>query len=237
MGEALSQVNSTAGCNGEAMGKNSAEIQAITRKGTHTLIREAMQADTPCGHLSILLDNFAKSWRSQSMGGYGSTRWNWHNKRHAVEDCRKLPLRVIKRQLAPWQSGQVEWSRNGEVVSRIAFRVGSETSSLHLIYTITRANGEKQDVDYPIRLTTTPLPWGGLRHWFICPGARCGRRVSVLYLAPGGTYFLCRHCNRLSYRSRQEGYQDRALYGHLAGLMQDLYPGVTWRTMKKALKE
>jgi len=174
------------------------------------------------------------------MGGYGSTRWNWHNKRLAAEDCRRLPFRVFKKNLFIGWRGQVTWSRNGEVFSTIGYWVngaGESPSSLRLIYTITRVNGEKQDVDYPIRLTTTPLPWGGLRYWFICPCLGCGRRVSVLYLASGQDYFLCRHCNRLSYRSRQEGYQDRAFYKNMAGLMQDLYPGVTWQKMKEIFRE
>lgn len=174
------------------------------------------------------------------MGGYGSTRWNSHSKRRAVEDCRNLPFRVFKKYLSPGWGGQITWSREGKVISTIGYRVngaGESPSSLRLIYTITRPNGEKQDVDYPARLTTTPLPWGGFRYWYICPSIHCGRRVSVLYLAPGGTYFVCRHCNHLSYRSRQEGYQDRALYGNLAQMMQGLYPGVTWKEMKEAFQD
>lgn len=174
------------------------------------------------------------------MGGYGSTRWNWHNKRLAVEDCRRLPLQVLKKDIQAGQVGQITWSQNGEVVSRIAYQVngfGELPSSFRLTYTITRTNGEKRDVDYPVRLTTTRLAWGGIRYWFTCPGAGCGRRVSVLYLAPKQVYFVCRHCLCLSYRSRQEGYQDRAFYGRMADLMKDLYPEVTWRTMKEVFKD
>ncbi|MCB0102194.1 MAG: hypothetical protein KDD74_09140 [Anaerolineales bacterium] len=174
------------------------------------------------------------------MGGYGSTRWNWHDKRLAAEDCRRLPLPVLKNDIQAGRVGKITWSQNGEVVSRIGYQVNGlddSPSSLRLTYTITRTNGEKRDVDYPIHLTTTPLPWGGSRHWFVCPGAGCGRRVSVLYLAPGGIYFLCRHCYNLSYRSRQEGYQDRAFYGHMAELMRDKHPWVTWRTMREVLRD
>lgn len=190
-----------------------------------------------CQNCSIISLNLGGS---KSMGGYGSTRWNWHNKRLAAEDCRRLPFRMFKRHLQAEQFGQVTWSRNGQVISTIGFQVkgeGQSPLSLWLKYTITRTNGEKRDVDYPIRLTTTPLPWGGIRHWFTCPGAGCGRRVSVLYLATGRDYFLCRHCLRLSYRSRQEGYQERAFYGHLAGLMRDKYPRVTWRTLKEVFRD
>jgi hypothetical protein len=171
------------------------------------------------------------------MGGYGSTRWGWHNKRLAVEDCRKLPMKILHSKiLAGWRSGTVTWSRGGEEVSSIGYRVvwGKAPVSLRLVYTLTKyRTGEKKDLDYPVRLTTTPLPWGGLRYWFICPAVGCGRRVSVLYLAPGREVFACRHCYRLSYRSRQEGYQDRAFYKQMAGLMQDITPGATWRDVKR----
>ena len=112
-----------------------------------------------------------------------------------------------------------------------------EPESLRLIYTLKKhSTGEKKDFDYSVRLTTTPLPWGGFRFWFICPIVGCGRRVSVLYLAPGGDYFACRHCYRLSYESRQEGYRDRASFGFMARLMQDIFPGATWQDMKEFWK-
>lgn len=174
------------------------------------------------------------------MGGFGSTRWNFYNKRVTVEECRKLPFRMFKRYLQAGMTGQVTWSQNGEKVSSIGYLVREweeSTLSLSLIYTLTRANKEKVDCNYQVKLTKTSLPWGGVRHWFICPGLGCGRRVSVLYLAPGGQYFVCRHCNHLSYRSRQEGYIDRTFYGHLAGMMQDLHPGITWRIVREALKD
>ena len=167
------------------------------------------------------------------MGGYGSTRWNSHYKKLAVEDCRKLTMKVIHsfiRKGGRW--GTVTWSRNGEPIGNISCRVvgNEEPESLRLIYTITKHDPEeKKDFDYPVRLTTTPLPWGGQRYWFICPLVGCGRRVSVLYLAPRREYFACRHCYRLSYRSRQEGNQGRAFYRQMAGLMQEYLPGATWR--------
>jgi len=174
------------------------------------------------------------------MGGCGSTRWGFYNKRLAAEDCRRLPLSIIKKDLSVGWRGQVTWSRNGEKISSIGYEVkgsGDFPSNVLLIYTITRASKEKVDCKYPIDLTTTALPWGGLRYWFICPNLACGRRVSVLYLAPGGTYFVCRHCNRLSYRSRQEGYQDRAFYKRMAGMMQDLFPGITGERVKEIFGE
>lgn len=175
------------------------------------------------------------------MGGYGSTRWNWHNKRTAVEDCRRFPLSVIKKHLngKEWGS-QITWSRDGEKIASIGYLLKSENdcfSKVVVEYTITRADKQKIDCNYPIGLTTTSLPWGGSRYWFICPIVGCGRRVSVLYLAPGGKYFACRHCNRLSYKSRQEGYQDHIFFGHMASLMQDILPGASWWEAREMLKD
>ena len=76
------------------------------------------------------------------------------------------------------------------------------TDELHvrLIYSVTDREGERTDYDYQVSLVTTPCNFGGVRYWFGCP--HCGRRVAVLYLAPGDVYFRCRHCNNLSYHSR-----------------------------------
>ena len=175
------------------------------------------------------------------MGGYGSTRWGSHYTKTAVEDCRKLTMKVIHSHiLKGGRSGNVNWSRGGERIASIGYRVVGyeEPESIRLIYTFTqRSKDEKRDFDYPVRLTTSPLPWGGHRFWFICPMRGCGRRVSVLYLPPRGDYFACRHCYRLSYRSRQEGHRDRAAFTHLAQMIQDKYPGITWRAMKEIFRK
>src|SRR5437016_3920735 len=104
------------------------------------------------------------------MGGYGSTRWNSHYKKTAVEDCHKLTMRVVNpllRQGSRW--GNLNWSRGGEPAGDINYRVigSEEPEALRLLYTITKHNPEeKKDFDYPVRLTTTSLPWGGQRLWF-----------------------------------------------------------------------
>jgi hypothetical protein len=56
-----------------------------------------------------------------------------------------------------------------------------------------------------IALTDTTEPFfGGLRFWWLCP--ECGRRCGILYLPPKRTYFKCRLCHRLTYRSSQEAH-------------------------------
>jgi hypothetical protein len=84
-----------------------------------------------------------------------------------------------------------------------------------LMCSITDREGNKTDYNYEVSLVTTPCNLGGVRYWFACPS--CGGRVAVLYLAPGEVYFRCRHCNNLSYRSRNRcrlesfGHTDREI--------------------------
>jgi hypothetical protein len=106
-----------------------------------------------------------------------------------------------------WRSGNITWSRNGEKTGNISIQssVGYDEQYIRFIYTQTdRSSGEKTDFDYKIPLTTTPCYFGGKRYWFTCPWyanhVYCGRRVGVLYLS--GKYFACRHCNNLTYNSR-----------------------------------
>ncbi len=72
-----------------------------------------------------------------------------------------------------------------------------------LMYSITDRDGYKTDYKYAVSLVTTPCHFGGVRYWFGCPS--CGRRVGILYLATGDVHFRCRHCNNLSYHSRNNG--------------------------------
>ncbi len=79
---------------------------------------------------------------------------------------------------------------------------------IRLCYT-TKRSGDA--VDYRMSLTTTPLPWGGERWWFVCPlvggGKPCRRRCDKLYLPPGGRYFGCRRCHDLTYQSCRDSHQ------------------------------
>jgi hypothetical protein len=173
------------------------------------------------------------------MGGYGSTRWGSHSKKTQVEECRKLTVFFLKPYLRPGAAGTVRWSRGGEEIGSISYMVygfGYSAHEIHLTYTIGARSGNPVKYDYPVQLVKTDLSWGKERFWFLCPVVGCGRRVGCLYLAPGAKYFACRHCYDLSYETRQEGYKDRAMYAYMAGLMQDILPGVNGRAMKHIMK-
>ena len=78
-----------------------------------------------------------------------------------------------------------------------------------------QAKRSSQAADYKIALVTTRLHHGGERWWFTCPAQGCGRRVRKLYLPPGGVYFACRRCYRLTYRSCQESHIYDGLFGKI----------------------
>jgi hypothetical protein len=152
-------------------------------------------------------------------------------------------MKDFKPYLYPGYSGTLRWYIGERETRSLSFRVvgGDRPNTIWLDYTLKKWSGEKHDFDYPVRLTTTPLPWGGIRFWFFYPltvnGVACYRRVGCLYLPPGGNYFGCRHCYDLTYRSSQEGTEFKSLYMILAFQMQDNYPGLTWKDVRVILDE
>lgn len=148
------------------------------------------------------------------MGGMGSTRWGGHWRKGVVEDCLVLDCCKLMREgvaIREYTTGSLSWScpGDGEKRGSVGFYIKSLDMGgfvFHLLYTVTRGD-ETQDVDIPIRLQATHPHYGGVRWWFTCPlilnGVACNRRVQKLYLPPGGNYFGCRHCHRLSYAVRR----------------------------------
>ncbi|MBC8234705.1 MAG: hypothetical protein ISR58_13860 [Anaerolineales bacterium] len=168
------------------------------------------------------------------MGGYGSGRWGWSSKKTQVEDCHKWSIFTLKPCLILGFSGRTRWTRGEREIGSISFRVlGNERpNALRLIYTKGAKSGNPEEFDYQVNLTTTPLAWGGVRYWFLCPIVGCVRRVGCLYLPPGGKYFGCRHCYNLSYQSQQEGNSERSMFRRLSLEMQDIYPRANWKDVR-----
>jgi hypothetical protein len=133
-------------------------------------------------------------------------------------------------------SGSWAWFRDEACTERTA-AIGYEVNTLadppwvRLFYTFT---GRQDSLDYRIRLVTTRPRFGGLRWWFICPllvyDRPCGRRVGKLYLPPGGRYYGCRHCYRLTYTSCQESHKYHGLFRRIAGEM-----GADFATVKRIM--
>ncbi len=114
-------------------------------------------------------------------------------------------------------SGTCKWTSHwsgSETSVGLAVAIRDTNKYLRIYYTQTEMSGEKKEFDYEVPLTTTKCNYGGQRYWFICPltvnGKYCGRRVGVLYKA--GDYFGCRHCQKLTYKSRNRSRSRRSWY-------------------------
>jgi len=144
------------------------------------------------------------------MGGYGSGRPSYKQK---AERCRSLDVNQMHREgcLNAGFTGNLTWSRDGEVISQIGFR--TEESRVIFNYRIKQYCGEWEPIAQYVPLTYTHCHYGGQRPYFRCPGLvngqHCGRRVGKLFL--GGRYFLCRHCYSIAYGSQSEDRHDRML--------------------------
>jgi hypothetical protein len=160
------------------------------------------------------------------VGGFGSgQRWS---KKRVAEQCHAIDTRDLKRWnlLVPGitnRASSFEWRRiSGASSVSYLLSVGAGTGALRLTYSIKSASA---DLDYTVRLVTTPCHLGGVRWWFICPltknGIACNRRVRKLYLC--GRYFGCRRCHDLTYRSSQES--DSRVYA-LARAGLDAMPAI-----------
>lgn len=107
--------------------------------------------------------------------------------------------------------GNARWTYPGGYQNDIDFITtinGDGNDNIEFRYTCNdRYTGEKEDMNYKIRLTTTPCHYGGRRYWFVCPLTKneqyCGRRVGVLFSI--NKWFGCRHCGEIAYRAQMRG--------------------------------
>ena len=174
------------------------------------------------------------------MGGPGSGRQGWWNKRTTVEQCLTLDANQLMRDgmLASGVclSGILTWSntRTGERVSSIGYMVNTVAGQpwMRLIYT---AQDDQQDLNYQVSLQTTRPYYGGLRWWLTCPivndRRQCNRRVAKLHLPPGGKHFGCRQCFDLTYVSCQDSHKYDRIRNMIAMDM-----GVSPKTVKDLMR-
>ena len=143
-------------------------------------------------------------------------RWAWSN-RYMVEECRTIDIPFLSRHgfFSGLASGIIEWmDSTGKITSSIGIEVSvrnhyPHTNYIKFEYThINCLTEEKTDLNYSTRLAMTRCNFGGVRYWFICGlkdgGRCCGKRVGKLYLPPNSTYFGCRKCHDLTYRSQKQ---------------------------------
>lgn len=135
---------------------------------------------------------------------YGAGRPACHNK---TESFRSIDVLRWAREgkLKPHNYFGWCWTRDGEEVASIGVRVDS-LDYITLKYACALdGSEEREDVSFPITLTSTPCYFGGERVWFVCPHS--GRRVAKLYCYRGRWY--SRKSLRLVYRSQSEDYVTR----------------------------
>jgi hypothetical protein len=150
------------------------------------------------------------------MGGPGSGSWYRSGKKDKVEDLCEIDVRRWHREgffRARPRYVSWKWCRDGKQIAAIGVRTSH--GGAELSYSCWRGGDkdDKRSVDYTVPITWTACNYGGERPWFVCPGGvnvyACHRRVAKLYLS--GEYFLCRHCQDLTYETRQLGRKDSAL--------------------------
>ncbi len=159
------------------------------------------------------------------MGGYGSGRWGYHTKADTVEDCLILDTADLSRrgtlQAQLLTSGYCHWTYASGKQCSIGYEIDTDdtTGRARLFYTAT-VRGEAAAMDYRQGLEAVPRHFGGVQWYFVCQltgnGRYCGRRARKLYLPPGGRYFGCRQCYRLTYTSCQESHKHDGLWRLLA---------------------
>lgn len=138
------------------------------------------------------------------MGGSGSTRWGWHRKKRTVEGCRHFTVKNLfaGKPPTPGRTGTLTWDGGASIGYTI-----TPGPAVRLNYSIPPPSGERQPIEYAVPVVAGKVPNGGAKWWFRCPlsvnGKPCGRRTGTLFLPPGQTYFGCRTCHRLAYRSCQ----------------------------------
>lgn len=172
------------------------------------------------------------------MGGLGSSRWQWHTKKTTVEECFRLSIYSLKSYLQPGISGTLYSRIGNRAIAGIGFHVlGKEKPrSIRFSHLAGMVSKLSEDTISLVNLTSTPLPWGGERYWFVCPTDGCQRRIAWLYLPPHEKNFGCRHCYDLSYQSQQENQWQRNFYKNLADGVFVNYPGITRKDIQALLQ-
>jgi hypothetical protein len=179
------------------------------------------------------------------MGGIGSGRPSgtgmWRDKCH---DYLSIDLAWLRKQgcLRPGRRGELTWSRGGQQVGNIQYRV--EASGLRLIYRTRPYGGEWSSVNELISFDYTQTNFSGRRAWFQCPS--CRQRCRILY---GGSRFRCRNCHGLVYETQYEPPFARAATRALKirkrlggnGGIDDFFPekpkGMHWKTYDRLRQE
>lgn len=156
------------------------------------------------------------------MGGFGSTRWNEHNKNRCVEDCLTLDVdQLISAGLLNHQLGIIEWWSDREKTAEIAFLLKpSDVPEFLYLYlylylcldVVRQGKTEIREQPIPIEIRRQRI---GKRYFLLCRL----RRVRKLYRPTTQTLFGCRACHKLTYRSAQEHNKGTEIFSRNPNLL------------------
>ena len=139
--------------------------------------------------------------------------WYHYNKKRTTKDLLELNISTLKKanffQKNTIKDGALSWTMSyggGEPEKIGGIHISSNFIGENRYVTLIYTYKDQERIDYKVQITTTRPNYGGERYWFVCP--RCGRIVASLY---GDKYFLCRHCQNLTYKTQQIGFTSRML--------------------------
>lgn len=164
------------------------------------------------------------------MGGTGSGRWTYHDKKLTVEKCWTVGISDVARIIDLRNPGPASASlrtiqpATGKRMPPVCYVLedgDDDTLLLRLSYAVKDRWGLEHSIEEVVHLQTTRPNFGGVRWWFSCPrtvdGEMCSRRVGKLYCPPGSRYFACRYCLDLTYESCQTSHRHDGLFALVAG--------------------
>ena len=164
------------------------------------------------------------------MGGWGSGRQAYKYE-YTVEDCLSIDISIMFRgkNVGPgWRSsGTLYWTVDGYRLGLISYDTCLSLKSPHMYL---HYNWMPNKNSQSVFLTSTHPNYGGFRYWFLCPS--CRRRVRKLYLTLCSKYFLCRHCQNLTYTSCRMSHELDTIIKRFVK-----EKGSSWNETKEAIME
>ena len=157
----------------------------------------------------------------------------YYNRKPTAEESCDITIFKLKKwgMLSSGQTtGKTSWtsSMTGKITTLLLLVDVTDEPFVIFMYTLTDRDGNETKYDQTVPLETTPCNFGGERYWFLCPV--CYSRVGALFLIPGDVNFACRHCNNITYLSRNRC--NAGAFGHTSRQIDKLRSEIkrwTWR--------
>lgn len=158
------------------------------------------------------------------MGGFGSGRFGARSNRRFDSSCVRIGISDLARagvfsslKSSSARDAIMEVELNGRERTALTARLSVATDTGTAPWSVPRERGAvppalwiSEDSLF-VRLVTTEQYFGGVRQWFRCPRAACGRRCAVLYRPhdSNARAFACRLCCAVRYTTQRiaEGYR------------------------------